>query len=163
MKTLVITGGSRGIGAEMVRFFSGKGWRVLFCYRTSKEAAQALSSLTGAVAVCCDVRSEQQVSDLVRTAVRQLGHVDALICNAGAAWTGLTEEMPLSEYERLADTNLKGSFLCIRQFLPLLRSSKGSILLVSSMWGTVGASCETVYSATKAAMQCMARSLAKET
>ena len=163
MKTLVITGGSRGIGAEMVRFFSGKGWRVLFCYRTSEEAAQALSSLTGAVAVCCDVRSEQQVSDLVRTAVRQLGHVDALICNAGAAWTGLTEEMPLSEYERLADTNLKGSFLCIRQFLPLLRSSKGSILLVSSMWGTVGASCETVYSATKAAMQCMARSLAKET
>ena len=70
--------------------------------------------------------------------------------------------MPLDEYERLTETNLRGTFLCTRSALPYLRDSRGSIVMVSSMWGLVGASCEAVYSATKAGIQCMARSLAKE-
>ena len=72
------------------------------------------------------------------------------------------EDMPAEEYDRLADTNQRGAFLCVREALPHLRESRGSILLVSSMWGVVGASCEAAYSATKAALQCMARALAKE-
>lgn len=162
MKTMIVTGGARGIGAELVRHFSGGGWRVAFCWNTSVEAADILSRGTGAIALQCDVRSEDQVKDMLARARKQLGHIDALICNAGAAWSGLTEEMPLTEYERLADTNLRGAFLCVREALPDLRASRGSALLISSMWGMVGASCETVYSATKAALQCMARSLAKE-
>ena len=162
MKTMIITGGARGIGAQMVRHFSAQGWRVLFCWQSSREAAEALAAETGAVSCACDVRREEQVRRMIDEARRQLGHIDALICNAGAAWTGLTEEMPLAEYERLADTNLRGAFLCVREALPHLRASRGGVVLISSMWGTVGASCETVYSATKAALQCMARSLAKE-
>lgn len=162
MKTMIVTGGARGIGAELARHFSGSGWRVAFCWNTSAEAAEILSRETGAIPLPCDVRSEDQVKDMLARARKQLGHIDALICNAGAAWSGLTEEMPLTEYERLTDTNLRGAFLCVREALPDLRASRGSALLISSMWGTVGASCETVYSATKAALQCMARSLAKE-
>ena len=162
MKTMIITGGARGIGAQLVRHFAGQGWRVLFCWRQSREAAERLAHETGAVACRCDVRQEDQVRGMLREAQRSLGHLDALICNAGAAWSGLTEEMPLGEFERLTDTNLRGAFLCAREALPFLRDRQGSILFVSSMWGVTGASCETVYSATKAALQCMARALAKE-
>lgn len=162
MKTMIITGGARGIGAQLVGHFTAAGWRVLFCWQQSREAAERLAAQTGTIPVQCDVRREDQVRRMLTEARRQLGHIDALICNAGTAWSGLTEEMPLTEYERLADTNLRGAFLCVRETLPDLRESRGGILLISSMWGVVGASCETVYSATKAALQCMARSLAKE-
>ena len=162
MKTILITGGARGIGAQLVRHFAAAGWRVMFCYSQSEEAARMLASETGAVAVACDVRREADVRRLLQEAARQLRHLDALICNAGAAWTGLMEEMPLSEYDRLAETNQRGAFLCLREALPLLRASRGAALLISSMWGVAGASCEAAYSATKAALQCMARALAKE-
>lgn len=159
---MLITGGARGIGAQLVRHFTAAGWRVMFCYCQSEEVARRLAKETGAVAVACDVRREADVHRLLQEAARQLRHLDALICNAGAAWTGLLEEMPLSEYDRLAETNQRGAFLCVREALPLLRESRGAVLLISSMWGVVGASCEAAYSATKAALQCMARALAKE-
>ena len=162
MKTMLITGGARGIGAQMVRHFAAQGWRVMFCYQSSQEKAEALARETGALAVRCDVRDEAQVRAMLAQTMASLRHLDALICNAGAAWTGLTEEMPLAEYQRICDTNLRGAFLCTREALPHLRDTRGAIVLISSMWGLVGASCETVYSATKAALQCMARSLAKE-
>ena len=162
MKTMIITGGSRGIGAGLVRYFCRQGWQVVFCWNNAGEAAARLAEETGATAIRCDVRDEEQVRQLFSQALHVLGHLDALICNVGAAWSGLLEEMPLDEYERLTDTNLRGTFLCTRSALPHLRDSRGSIVMISSMWGLVGASCEAVYSATKAGIQCMARSLAKE-
>ena len=131
-------------------------------WNNAEKAAASLAEETGATAIRCDVRDEKQVKQMFSQALRLLGHLDALICNAGAAWSGLLEEMPLDEYERLTETNLRGTFLCTRSALPYLRDSRGSIVMVSSMWGLVGASCEAVYSATKAGIQCMARSLAKE-
>ena len=162
MKTMLITGGTRGIGAHMVRHFVKEGWRVAFCYRSSDEKAKALQAETDALAIQCDVRDEAQVKAFVQTAAEKFRHIDALIVNAGTAWTGLTEDMPLDAYETVCDTNLRGAFLCVREALPHLRESKGAVVMISSMWGMVGASCETVYSATKAAVQMMARSLAKE-
>lgn len=162
MKTILITGGSRGIGAHMVRHFSRKGYRVMFCYQKSSEAADALCRETGAVAVQCDVREEAQVKGLLERALREFRHLDALVVNAGTAWSGLTEDMSAVDYAHVTDTNLRGAFLCVREALPHLRASQGSIVLVSSMWGVVGASCEAVYSASKAALQCFARALAKE-
>ena len=97
MKTMLITGGARGIGAQMVRHFAAQGWRVMFCYQSSQEKAEALARETGALAVRCDVRDEAQVRAMLAQAMASLRHLDALICNAGAAWTGLTEEMPLAE------------------------------------------------------------------
>ena len=162
MKTMVITGAARGIGAQMVRHFSQEGWRVAFCYQQSQTAAEALAQETGALALRCDVREEAQVQALFSQVMASFKHLDALVCNAGAAWSGLAEEMPTAEYDRLADTNQRGAFLCVREALPHLRASRGGIVLISSMWGGVGASCEVAYSATKAALQCMARALAKE-
>lgn len=162
MKTMLITGAARGIGAQMVRHFAGAGWRVAFCYQRSREAAEALSCETGALALACDVRDENQVAAMFARVLGDFKHLDALICNAGAAWSGLTEEMPAEAYDLLADTNQRGAFLCVRAALPYLRARQGGIVLISSMWGCVGASCEAVYSATKAALQCMARALAKE-
>lgn len=162
MKTMLITGGARGIGAHMVRHFVKEGWRVAFCYRSSQEKAEELQKETGALAIKCDVRDEAQVKHFVQEAVKTFRHIDALVVNAGVAWAGLTEDMSTEEYETVCDTNLRGAFLCVREALPHLRESKGAIVMVSSMWGMVGASCETVYSATKAAVQMMARSLAKE-
>jgi len=162
MKTMLITGGARGIGAHMVRYFVKEGWRVAFCYRSSCEKAEELQSETGALAIKCDVRDEAQVKHFVTEMVKVFRHIDALVVNAGVAWAGLTEDMSTEEYETVCDTNLRGAFLCVREVLPHLRDSKGAVVLVSSMWGMVGASCETVYSATKAAVQMMARSLAKE-
>ncbi len=162
MKTMIITGGSRGIGAGLVRYFCHHGWQVVFCWNNAQKEAARLAEETDAMAIRCDVRKEEQVKQMFSQVFRQLGHLDALICNAGTAWSGLLEEMPLDEYERLMDTNLRGTFLCTRSALPYLRESRGSIVMISSMWGIVGASCEAVYSATKAGIQCMARSLAKE-
>ena len=162
MKTILITGGARGIGAHMVRYFANQGWRVAFCYRASSEKAEALQKETGALAVQCDVRDEAQVKQFVQTALKSFRHIDALVVNAGTAWTGLTEDMSTQAYDMMADTNLRGAFLCVREALPHLRETQGGAVLISSMWGMVGASCETVYSATKAAVQMMARSLAKE-
>ena len=121
MKTMVITGGARGIGAQLVRHFAAAGWRVMFCYRQSRQAAEKLAAETGAIAVCCDVRQEEQVKALIAEALRVFRHLDALICNAGAAWSGLTEEMTLDAYDFLADTNQRGAFLCVREALPHLR------------------------------------------
>lgn len=162
MKTMLITGGARGIGAHMVRYFSQKGWRVAFCYRKSHKNAYTLQGETGALPYECDVRDEAQVKAFVAYACKELKHIDAVIINAGVAWNGLTEDMTGEEYDLVADTNLRGAFLCLREALPHLRETRGGAVLVSSMWGVVGASCETVYAATKAALQNMARSLAKE-
>ena len=162
MKTMLITGGARGIGAQLVRHFSAAGFRVMFCYQHSRETAEKLAAETGALAFRCDVRQEEQVKALVAEAIQAFHHLDALICNAGVAWSGLLEDMPADAYDLLADTNQRGAFLCVREALPHLREAQGSILLISSMWGVVGASCETAYSATKAALQCMAKALAKE-
>lgn len=162
MKTMLITGGARGIGAQMVRHFTDKGYCVAFCYQRSAEAAEKLCLETGAVGLKCDVRDEAQVQEMLSECLRRFKHLDSLVVNAGAAWTGLTEDMSESDYACVMDTNMRGAFLCVRAALPHLRASRGAVVLISSMWGVVGASCEAVYSASKAALQCFARALAKE-
>ena len=74
MKTMLITGGARGIGAQLVRHFAAAGWRVMFCYRQSRQAAEKLAAETDAIAVCCDVRQEEQVKALIAEALRVFRH-----------------------------------------------------------------------------------------
>ena len=156
---VVITGGSRGIGAACVRLFAARGDTVSFLYEKEHEAAQAVARKTGARAICCDVADEQAV----RRAFAGLGGVDVLVNNAGICHYGLISQITPDEWRRIFAVNVDGAFYCIRAALPsMLARQSGAIVNISSMWGQVGASCEAAYSATKGALIALSKALAKE-
>ena len=159
MSTIVITGGSRGIGAAAVELFSARGDRVFFLYEKNHRAAAAVAEKTGATAICCDVADGAQV----RKAFAQIGAVDVVICNAGICHYGLMSSMAESDWDRLFDVNVKGIYHCVNAAMPgFLHRQRGCVITVSSMWGQVGASCEAAYSATKGAVIALTKALAKE-
>ncbi len=159
MGNVVITGGSRGIGAAAVRLFAGQGDRVWFLYEKNHPAAMALAQETGALAICCDVSQ----GDQVREAFAAIGDVDTLICCAGIAHYGLLRDLDERQWDRLFDVNVKGVYHCVNAAMPaFLRKHAGSVITVSSMWGQVGASCEAAYSAAKGAVIALTKALAKE-
>ena len=159
MSTVVITGGSRGIGAAAVKLFAQRGDRVVFLYEKEHVAAKAISEQTGAEAICCDVADGQAV----KAAFEKIGNVDVLICNAGICHSGLINQISETEWDRLFAVNVKGIYHCVNGALPsFLEKQKGCIITVSSMWGQSGASFEAAYSATKGAVIALTQALAKE-
>ena len=163
MLTALITGGSRGIGAQTVRAFTQAGYRVAFFYLNSEAAAQVLSQETGAVAIRCDVRDAQSVRMACAEAVRQLSHIDVLVNNAGVAQQKLFTDITDEDWNAMIGTHLTGAFFVTRAVLPGMISRRyGRIINVSSIWGQVGASCETHYSAAKAGLIGLTKALAKE-
>ena len=159
MAAVVVTGGSRGIGAAVVARYAGRGDRVYFLYEKNHEAAKAVSEKTGATAICCDVAD----GEAVKEAFSKIPEVDILVCNAGVCWYGLLTAMPEGEWNRIFDVNVKGIYNCVKAAMPaMLKKHSGSIVTVSSMWGQVGASCEAAYSATKGAVIALTKALAKE-
>ena len=156
---IVITGGSRGIGAQAVRQFAARGDKVYFLYEKSHDAAAAVAAETGATAICCDVAHKQAVD----AAFSQIPNVDVLICNAGICHTGLLSQIAEEDWDRLFAVNVKGMYHCINAATPaFLKKQKGCIITVSPMWGQVGASCEAAYSATKGAVIALTKALAQE-
>ena len=156
---VLITGGSRGIGAAAVELFAARGDRVTFLYEKNHEAAQAVAAKTGATPICCDVADKAAVE----AAFREIGDVDILICNAGICHTGLLSMMAEADWDRLFAVNVKGIYNCVNAAMPaFLRKHSGCVITVSSMWGQVGASCEAAYSATKGAVIALSKALAKE-
>ncbi len=159
MATVVITGGSRGIGAAAVELFSQRGDRVFFLYEKNHEAARAVAARTGATSICCDVAD----GEAVKQAFHAIGHVDILICNAGIMHFGLLSMMEEEAWDRIFAVNVKGIYHCVNAAMPgFLKKQAGCVITVSSMWGQVGASCEAAYSATKGAVISLTKALAKE-
>ncbi len=159
MQTVVITGGSRGIGAAAVELFAARGDRVYFLYEKNREAARSVAEKTGATPICCDVADGGEV----RKAFARIPEVDVLICNAGICHYGLMSQMPEADWDRIFDVNVKGIYNCVNAAMPaFLRGHRGSIVTVASMWGQVGASCEAAYSATKGAVIALTKALAQE-
>ncbi len=159
MSTVVITGGSRGIGAAAVELFAGLGSEVFFLYEKDHAAARGVAQKTGAHAICCDVADGTSV----REAFRQIPEVDVLICNAGICHYGLMSQIPEADWDRIFDVNVKGIYHCVNAAMPsFLRKQKGCVITVSSMWGQAGASCEAAYSASKGAVISLTKALAKE-
>ncbi len=159
MSTVLITGGSRGIGAAAVELFASQGHQVFFLYEQNHAAARSVTEKTGATGICCDVADGQAV----KTAFSQVGQVDILICNAGICHTGLMQSLPEADWDRLFHVNVKGIYHCVNAAMPgFLSKQSGCVITVSSMWGQVGASCEAAYSATKGAVIALTKALAKE-
>lgn len=159
MRTVVVTGGSRGIGAAIVRRFAGAEDQVYFFYEKSAEAAAQVASETGATALRCDVTEEAQVLE----AFAQIPPVDVLINNAGIADYNPINWMEAKTFRRIMDVNVTGPFLCTKAVLPAMLQRQGGVILnTASMWGLVGASCEVAYSASKAGLIGMTKALAKE-
>ena len=159
MANVVITGGSRGIGAAAVERFAARGDRVWFLYAANEAAAKALEQKTGAVGIRCDVAE----GDAVQSAFQTIGDVDILVCAAGIAHYGLLSMTDEATWDRLFDVNVKGVYHCVNAAMgSFLKKQRGSIVTLSSMWGQVGASCEAAYSATKGAVIALTKALAKE-
>lgn len=162
-KTVFINGGSRGIGAAMVRLFAKEGYRVAFSYLSSHESACALANECGALAIRADTASREDVFHAVERACGAFGKIDVLINNAAVSVTKLYTDVTEEEWERILAVNLKGPMYYIDAVLPRMISEKaGKIINISSMWGQVGASMEVHYSTVKAALIGLTKSLAKE-
>ena len=118
MKRVVITGGSRGIGAAAVELFAARGCDVTFLYEKKHDAAAVVAEKTGAKAICCDVSD----SAAVKAAFEAIGDVDVLICNAGIAHYGLMSMTDEVTWDRVFDVNVKGMYLCINAAMPALQT-----------------------------------------
>jgi 3-oxoacyl-[acyl-carrier protein] reductase len=158
-KTALITGGSRGIGAACARALAADGCQVLINYRVSGDEALRLASELGGSAIRADMTDAQEV----RRMFEAYPDLDILVCNAGISLFGLLTDGTDDDWQRLMDVNLSGVIRCCRAAIPgMVRKQSGRIILVSSVWGTQGASCEAVYSASKAALHGLTKALCKE-
>lgn len=164
LKTVLITGASRGIGAATAEVFAENGWTVIINYNSSGEKAHALAEKTGGFAVKADVSDPVQTEEMINAVIEKYGKIDALVNNAGISATGLFDLVSDEDARRIFDVNVFGTLNCTRKVLPhMLKRRYGKIINISSMWGQTGGSCEVHYSAAKAAVIGFTKALAKET
>ena len=162
-KVVLITGGSRGIGAATARRFAAGGCKVVINYHRSQAQAEALAAEIGGWAVQADVADPVQVGRMVDNVLDKFCQLDILICNAGIAQQKLFGDLTDDDWRRMFAVNVDGVFHAVRAALPhFIHRKAGRIVTVSSMWGQVGGSCEVAYSAAKAAVIGLTRALAKE-
>lgn len=160
MKKVLITGGSRGIGRELVKEFSSKGYKVYFLYKNSEEKAKLLSDETGAIAVKCDISSYSDVSNAKN---RINDSIDIIINNAGISQIKMFQDITEEDWDNMFNVNIKGMFNVTKCFVDdMIKNKYGRIINISSMWGETGGSCEVHYSASKAAVIGFTKALAKE-
>ena len=160
---ILITGGSRGIGAECVRKFAKEGNVVSFIYNKSDEAAGELSRQTGATAIKADLEDLNALKLAVNAAAAKMGGIDVLVNNAGVALIKLFADVDDAELKKIFDVNLVAATVAAREASKcMIRNQSGKIVNIGSVWGRVGASCEVVYSASKAGLEGLTKALAKE-
>ncbi|MGI6150925.1 MAG: elongation factor P 5-aminopentanone reductase [Christensenellales bacterium] len=169
METALITGASRGIGAATARIFAKNGWRVAVHYHNSEENAKKLVNEINAnggkaLAFRADVRDPEEVRGMAEAVQVCLGRVSALVCCAGISnGQALLTDTADQDWDELFRVNTKGAFYCLKAVLPgMIERKRGSVVLVSSVWGVLGGSCEAAYSASKSSLIGMAKALAKE-
>lgn len=158
MEKVLITGGTRGIGRKTAELFKKSGYSVFVTYEKSSDEAKKLKS-DGISAIKADV-SDIEAMESVRN---EIGTVDVLVNNAGISYWGLLSDMTQTQWKRVIDVNLTGTFNCIKVFSPdMVNKKRGAIINLSSMWGVTGGSCEAAYSAAKAGIIGLTKALAKE-
>ena len=155
-KTAVITGASGGIGGAAAIQLAKEGYSLALLGNRSKEKLQKVKQ------ACMDAQPKE-AGQLIQKAVESLGHVDLFLHCAGISHIGLLTDMSDEEWMNVINSDLSSAFYCCRKIVPYMVSKKaGRILMISSVWGNAGASCEAAYSATKGAVNSLTKALAKE-
>lgn len=168
-KAVLVTGASRGIGKEIALRFAAEGYHIFINANQSIEALENVKELIqtnhniNCTLVPGDVSNPSDVRQMFHKISDVTKGLDVLVNNAGIAYMGLLTDMTDEEWDKVIQTNLSSVFYCCREALPYMVSQKsGRIINISSMWGTVGASCEVAYSAAKSGIHGFTRALAKE-
>lgn len=167
-KVVVVTGGSRGIGSEIVKTLANENYKVILNYNNSKEQAEKIQQeLLGKgkeiEIIKADVSKKEEAEKLIQFAINKFNKIDVLIDNAGISQEGLFTDITEYEWQKIMNTNLNSVFYCTQQALKyMIPEQQGCIINISSIWGETGASCEVAYSTTKAAINGMTKALAKE-
>ena len=168
MKTAIVTGGAKGIGKAIVEMLANSNFNVVFSYNTSQDAAFELKTnliSKGCLVDCIktDVTNRSDVNNLIKYTLNKFGNIDVLINNAGISEYKIFQDITDDDWNRMLNTNLTSAFYCIQEVLPnMINNKSGCIINISSIWGIVGASCEVHYSVSKAGMDGLTKSLAKE-
>jgi 3-oxoacyl-[acyl-carrier protein] reductase len=164
----LVTGGSRGIGKAVCLELASMGFDVAFTYRSNAEMAQALVAeleKRGARAkgYALDIADAAALETGLKSVLSDFDRIEVLVNNAGVSIDGLAMRFKTEDFDRLMDTNVRGAFLTTKAVLrPMMKASRGSIIFVSSVIGQMGNAGQTGYSATKAALLGMTKSLARE-
>jgi len=168
-KTVLVTGGARGIGREIVKIFAKNGYNVLVNYNNSSKMAELLCielQRKGYNAKCfkADVTNREEVNEMINYCIEEFNSLDVLINNAGVTDTNLFTEITSDKWNEIINTNLNGVFNVTQEALRkyMLSKKNGTIINISSIDGISGASCEVAYSASKAAVIGITKALAKE-
>lgn len=164
-KYALITGASRGIGASIAESMAKEGYHLyLTCRHSSEKLTEIASYLTSRYRIeCTPITSDMGNPDDVDSLFTQISSLDVLVNNAGISYMGLLHEMSIADWREIMSTNLDALFYTCRKAIPLmLQNHSGRIINISSVWGNVGASMETAYSASKGGANSFTKALAKE-
>ena len=167
-QNVIITGGAKGIGKNIAEILAIKGYNVLLNYNKSEnEAIKIKEDLKGKginiETFKADVSKREEVQELKKFALEKYKNIDVLINNAGISQVKLFTDITDEDWKYMLDTNLNSVFYTIQEIAPnMIHNKKGCIINISSIWGTVGASCESHYAVSKAGIDALTKSLAKE-
>ena len=163
-KVAIVSGGSRGIGASIVETLASSGFNVVLNYRFSADKANDIASkFSNVVTFQADVSDYAQVKSLVDFTISKFGRIDLLVNNAGIDFINTLSDTSDSDFDKVLKNNLYSAFYLSKEVSPYMINAKsGLIINISSIWGIVGASCEMAYSVSKAGLDAMTKSLAKE-
>lgn len=163
-KSAIVTGGAKGIGKEIVKKLATNGYNVILNYNKSENEAKLIENeFNNVYSFKADVSNYEEVKSLVEFTIRKFNKIDLLVNNAGIDLVSTINDTSIEDFDKVLKNNLYSAFYTSKQVSKyMIREKSGNIINISSIWGIIGASCELAYSVSKAGLDCMTKSLAKE-